>query len=81
MKDLLVRYLQSSHSDPVYFLTFVVDIASIFLLGRLKHGLSDAQRALYKAVIVVAFMLTAVCLFKYFGVIKDWKELEGFLKP
>jgi hypothetical protein len=35
------------------------------------------QRSLYKAIIVVAMLLTAGTVCKLFGIIKDWKELES----
>lgn len=77
MRDLIVRFLESSHIDPVYFITGIVDIISIFLWGRLKGGLSNLQRSLYKAIIFVAMVLTAGALCKFFGLINDWKELKS----
>jgi hypothetical protein len=72
MKDLLVRFLQSSHIEPVYFVTFVADLVALFLSRRLKRGLTDLQRALYWAIILVAITMTAGSLCKFFGIIKDW---------
>jgi len=81
MRDLIVRFLQSSHVDPVYFFTCVVDVVSIFLWRKLSGPLTDFQRSMFKAVIVVAFVLTAGVLCKVFGLIKDWKELESVWRP
>ncbi len=36
------------------------------------------QRSLYEAIIIVAIIVTAVAACKYFGLIKDWKELQTF---
>ena len=77
MKDLINRFLESSHVDPVYFITCIVDVVAILLWGKLKGGLSELQRSLYKAIIFVAIVLTAATLSKYFGVIKNWKELKS----
>jgi hypothetical protein len=77
MQDLINRFLVSSHIDPIYFITGIVDVISIFLWRGLKGGLPDWQRALYKAMIFVAFVLTAGALCKFFGLITDWKELES----
>lgn len=77
MKDLIFRFLQSTRVDPVYFITCILDVISIFLWGRLKRPLSNTQRSLYKAIILVAVALTAAALCKYFGLIKDWKEFES----
>ncbi len=81
MKDIIVQFLQDSQIDPVYFITGILDIAAYILWGKLKGGLTNAQRALYKAVIVVAILLTAASLTKYFGYIKDWNELLSRFKP
>jgi hypothetical protein len=75
MQYLITHFLESSHIDPVYFITGIVDVISVFLWRRLKRGLPDWQRSLYRAVIFVAIVLTAYALSKYFGLIKDWKEL------
>ena len=77
MQDLINRFLQSSHVDPIYFITCIADIVSVFLSTRLKRNLSVWQRSLYDAIIVVAIVLTAAVLCKYFGVIQDWKELKS----
>jgi hypothetical protein len=77
MQDLINRFLVSSHIDPVYFITCIVDAISIFLWTRLKGHLTDLQRSLYRATIFVAIVLTAGALCKYFGFITDWKELES----
>jgi hypothetical protein len=77
MQDLIFRFLQSSRIDPVYFVTCIVDVISVFLWRRLKGDLPDLQRSLYRAMIFVAIVLTAGALCKYFGLIKDWKELES----
>jgi len=76
MQYLITRFLESSHIDPVYLVTGIVDVLSIFLWWRLKGGLPDWKRSLYKAVIFVAILLTAAALSKYFGFISDWKELK-----
>ena len=78
MNDLVIRFLQSSGIDPVYFITCIVDAVSIFLWTRLKRQLSVLQRSLYDAIILVAIVLTAVALCKFFGLINDWKELKSF---
>jgi hypothetical protein len=77
MQDLINRFLESSRIDPLYFVTCIVDVIAIFLWGRLKGGLSDLQRSLYKAVIFVAMVLTVGALCKFFGLIKDWRELRS----
>lgn len=77
MQDLISRFLASSRIDPVYFVTCIVDVISIFLWTRLKGALPDSQRSLYRAIILVAIVLTAGALCKFFGLIKDWKELES----
>jgi hypothetical protein len=77
MQDLIFRFLKSSGVDPVYFITCIVDVIAIFLWVRLKRGLSDLQRSLYRAIILVAIVLTAGALCKFFGLIMDWKELES----
>ncbi len=77
MRDLVVRFLEYSHTDPVYFATCLIDVVSIFLWTKLKRPLSSFQRALYTAVIVVAFVLTAGVLCKYFGLFNDWKDLQS----
>lgn len=76
MKDILVRFLQSSHIDPVFFVTFVLDVAAYYLSKKLKKGISDLQRALYWAVILVAMAFTFASFAKVFGIIKDWNELR-----
>jgi len=76
MRDLLVRFLQSTGIDPFYFVTCIVDAVSIVLWRRLKAPLSDSQRSIYRAIILVAFVLTAIAFCKFFGLIKDWKEIE-----
>jgi len=76
MQYLITRFLESSHIDPVYLITGIVDVISFFLWRKLKRGLPDWQRSLFKAVIFVAIVLTAGALCKYFGLIKDWKELK-----
>jgi predicted MFS family arabinose efflux permease len=81
MQEIISRFLQSSHIDPVYFVTGIADIVALFLWGKLKKGLSNTQRALYKAIILVAIILTAAVLCKVFGVINDWKELKSIWKP
>ncbi len=77
MHDLIVRFLESSRIDPVYFITCIVDVIALFFWGKLKGGLPDWQRSLYRAVILVAIVLTAGVLCKFFGLIKNWKELES----
>ena len=77
MQYLINRFLESSRIDPVYLITCIVDVISIFLWRRLKGGLSDLQRSLYRAIIFVAIVLTAAALCKFFGLIKNWKELES----
>ncbi len=76
MRDLITRWILLSGIDPVYFITGIVDILALYLLGRLKKGLTVHQRALYKAVIVVAILLTAGVLSKVFGLITEWKDLK-----
>ena len=80
MKDLISRLLQSSHIDPVYFVTCVLDVAALFLWKGLKRGTPPVQSALYKAVILLAILLTAGTLSKLFGLITEWKELESLWK-
>lgn len=80
MDHIISRFLASSHIDPVVFITCVVDVVSIFLWRGLKGTMPETQRSLYKAVIIVAIVLTAGTLCKYFGVIKDWRELESIWK-
>ncbi len=80
MKELITDFLQSSHTDPVYFITLVIDIAAYFLGRKLKQGLSSTQRALYQSVIIVGVVLTSACLSKFFGLFQDWKELGMILK-
>jgi hypothetical protein len=77
MENLISRFLASSHIDPLYFVTCIVDVVSIYLWTRLKEALPDSERSLYKAVIIVAIVLTAGALCKFFGVVKDWRELES----
>ena len=77
MEDLIFRFLQSSHIDPLYFVTCIADIVAFFLWGRIKRVTSNTQRALYRAIILVAIVLTAGVLSRYFGLITDWKELES----
>jgi len=77
MEEIIARFLRSSHIDPFYFVTCLVDVLSVFLWRRLKGALSYSQRSLYNAIIVVAVVLTVVALCKFFGLIKDWKELES----
>jgi hypothetical protein len=77
MSDLIFRFLQSSRVDPVYFITCIVDVISVFLWRRLKRGLPVLQKSLYRAIILVAIVLTAGVLCKFFGLIKDWKEFES----
>lgn len=77
MADLISRFLASSHIDPFYFVTCIVDVVSIFLWSRLEEALPDSVRSLYRAVIIVAIVLTAGALCKFFGLIKDWRELES----
>ena len=77
MGNLISRFLASSHLDPIYFVTCIVDLVSIFLWRRLKEALPDTEKALYKAVIIVAIVLTAGALCKFFGLINDWSELES----
>ena len=79
MEDIVSRFLQLSHTDPVYFITIVVDVLAIFLWGRLKRGLTDSERGLYRAVILVAMALSAATLSKFFGLINDWKELRSIM--
>ncbi len=81
MQELITRFLQSSHADPVYFVTGVVDLFSLILWGQLRKGLSNTQRALYRAIIVVAFLLTVACLSKYLGFIQEWKDLRTIFQP
>ncbi|HEY6953544.1 MAG TPA: hypothetical protein VI758_14145 [Bacteroidota bacterium] len=76
MRDLLGRFLQSSGIDPVYFVTCIVDVISLFLWRKLKEPLTESQRALFKAVILVALVMTVYVLCKFFGVINDWRDLE-----
>jgi len=76
MKDLITRFLVASRVDLFFFMTGIVDVFAVFLWSRLKGGLPEWKRSLYKAVIFVAMVLTAVALCKYFGLIKDWKELK-----
>lgn len=76
MQDILIRFLQSSRIDPLYFVTCVVDVISIFLWSRLGKPLTVTQRSLYKAVIFVAIVLTIGAFCRYFGLIGDWRELE-----
>ncbi len=80
MEEIVSRFLQASHIDPVFFITGIADILAYFLWKGLNKGLSNTQRALYKAIIFVAFALTSACLGKYFGFIKDWKELGVIAK-
>ncbi len=75
MRDIIIDFLQASHIDPLYLVTGVLDIVSIYLWTRLGLALSNSQRALYKAIIVVSFMLSAGVLCKYFGVIREWRDL------
>ena len=77
MQDLIFRFLKSSGIDPVYFITGIIDVISLSLWRSLKRDLSDSQRALYKAVILVAIVLTAYALCKFFGLLINWKELES----
>ena len=76
MEEIIRRFLESSHTDPVYFVTCLVDVIAVFLWGKLKEGMPEYMRSLYKAIIFVAVVLTAGVLCKYFGVINDWKELR-----
>ena len=76
MNDLIVRFLQSTGIDPVYFITGILDIVSIFLWTTLKKPISDLQRSLVKAIILVAIVLTVAGLCKLFGFFTDWKQLE-----
>ena len=76
MQYLITRFLESSHIDPVFLITGIVDVISVYLWRKLKGGLPDWQRSLFRAVIFVAIVLTAGALCKYFGLIKDWKELK-----
>ena len=76
MQYLITRFLESSGIDPVFFITGMVDVLSVFLWRRLKGGLPDWKRSLYRAVIFVAILLTAAALSKYFGLINEWKELK-----
>lgn len=76
MKHLIGRFLEAWHIDPVYFVIGMVDVFSVFLWMRLKGGLPEWQRSLFRAVILVAILLTAAALCKYFGLIKDWKDLK-----
>lgn len=78
MKDLIVRLLESSRIDPIYFVTCLLDLYALFLWRGLRRGTTATRSALYKAVIVVAIALTAVSLSRFFGLIKSWKELEFF---
>jgi hypothetical protein len=78
MENILSRFLESSHIEPIYFITCMVDVLSILLWKKLKGGMPDWQRALYKAIILVAVVLTAAVTCRYFGFIKDWKELKSF---
>jgi hypothetical protein len=80
MQYIIARFLESSHIDPVYFVTLIVDVVAVFLWFRLKRHLPTIQRSLHTAIIIVAIVLTAGVLFKYFGVIKDWKELRSLWK-
>jgi hypothetical protein len=77
MHELITRFLESSRIDPIYFFTWIVDVLAVFLWSRLKGSLSEWRRSLYKAVIVVAIVLTAGALCKFFGLINDWKELKS----
>lgn len=77
MENLLSRFLELQHIEPVYFITCMVDIVAIVLWSSLKKGLSILQRSLYQAVILVAFLLTAGVLCRIFGLIHDWKDLEA----
>ena len=77
MENLIARFLESSHIDPVYFVTCIVDIIALILWRRLKRGLSVLERSLYTAIILVAIVLTAGALCRLFGIIKDWKEFES----
>lgn len=77
MENFISRFLASSHIDPFIFMTCIVDVVSIFLWRGLKETMPETQRSLYKAVIIVAIVLTAGALCKYFGLIKDWRELES----
>ena len=76
MQYLITRFLESSHIDPVFLITGIVDVISVYLWRKLKGGLPDWQRSLFRAVIFVAIVLTAGALCKYFSLIKDWKELK-----
>ncbi|MBI3004804.1 MAG: hypothetical protein HYY49_05245 [Ignavibacteriales bacterium] len=76
MKQLIARFLESSHVDPVYLIIGIVDLMSVFLWRRLRGGIPEWQRALFKAVIIVAIVLTAAALCKHFGLINDWKDLR-----
>jgi len=76
MEDLVNRFLQIQHIDPVYFVTTLIDVAAIYVWGKLKGGLSVTLRSLYNAIIVVAFVMTAAVVCKVFGVIDDWRELK-----
>jgi hypothetical protein len=77
MVNLISRFLASTHLDPFYFTTCIVDVISFFFWRRLKDTLPDSEKALYKAIIIVAIVLTAGALCKFFGLINDWKELES----
>ncbi len=77
MRDLITRFLISSGIDPVYFVTLLVDIVAIVFAGKLKRGLTVTQRSFYKAIILVAVLLTAGVLAKIFGFITSWKDLKS----
>lgn len=77
MRDLIERFLQDSGIDPVYFITCIVDVLALYLVTRLKLGLTTTQRSMYLAVIIVAVLLSAGVLCKVFGIIADWRELKS----
>ncbi len=78
MQYLIARFLEDSHIDPVYLVTVIVDVVSVFLWTRLKKDLSVLRRSLYTSMILVSVILTAGVLCKVFGYITDWKELLSF---
>jgi hypothetical protein len=78
MQYIIARFLEDSHIDPIYLVTAIVDIVSVFLWLRLKNDLTVLRRSLYTSMIVVAMIMTAGVLCKVFGYITDWKDLMSF---
>jgi len=71
MQDLIFRFLKSSGIDPIYFIAGILDVLSAFLWIGLKGALPYWRRSLYKGVILMAIVLTAGVLCKYFGLFDE----------